>query len=188
MAERGTLRTVPRMATLESEHAARVPIARPREVHRSDGTSAPGDSSPPSLVRIDPDALSVRTIQTMLAAARACVNMGETEVATRLLDDCERLSRRRAYPSHLPHQLSVLRGDLHHLAAAAQVEHFPLTPAEQRLLPVLATHLTFAEIARELFLSRHTVKTQAISIYRKLSVSSRSQAVARAQELALLHD
>jgi DNA-binding CsgD family transcriptional regulator/anti-anti-sigma regulatory factor/anti-sigma regulatory factor (Ser/Thr protein kinase) len=61
-----------------------------------------------------------------------------------------------------------------------------LTAAEQRLLPLLATHLTFREIGGRLHVSFHTVKTQAMSIYRKLGVSSRSQAIAHAQELGLL--
>ena len=61
-----------------------------------------------------------------------------------------------------------------------------LTPAELRLLPLLPTHLSFREIADRLFLSRHTIKTQAISIYSKLDVSSRGQAVARAREIGLL--
>ena len=55
-----------------------------------------------------------------------------------------------------------------------------------RVLPFLATHLSFPEIGAELFLSPNTVKAQAISIYRKLGVSSRSQAVAKSRELALL--
>jgi ATP/maltotriose-dependent transcriptional regulator MalT len=61
-----------------------------------------------------------------------------------------------------------------------------LTGAELRLLPLLSTHLSFPEIATELFLSRNTVRSQAISIYQKLGVSSRSQAVARSRELGLL--
>ena len=61
-----------------------------------------------------------------------------------------------------------------------------LTAAELRLLPLLVTHLSFPEIAGELFLSRHTVKSQAYSIYRKLGAASRSQAVARSRELGLL--
>jgi LuxR family transcriptional regulator, maltose regulon positive regulatory protein len=61
-----------------------------------------------------------------------------------------------------------------------------LTAAELRVLPMLCTHLSFPEIAAEMFLSRYTVKSQAYSIYRKLSVSSRSQAVARARDLGLL--
>jgi LuxR family maltose regulon positive regulatory protein len=62
----------------------------------------------------------------------------------------------------------------------------PLTPAEMRVLRYLPTHLTFAAIANELFVSRNTVKTQAISIYRKLGVSSRTPAVDTARDLGLL--
>jgi len=61
-----------------------------------------------------------------------------------------------------------------------------LTAAERRLLPLLATHLTFREISERLHVSSHTVKTQAISIYRKLGVSSRSQAIQHARQLGLL--
>jgi LuxR family maltose regulon positive regulatory protein len=61
-----------------------------------------------------------------------------------------------------------------------------LTAAELRLLPLLATHLTMREIGERLFVSRHTVKTQAISTYRKLGVSARSEAVLRAEEIGLL--
>jgi LuxR family transcriptional regulator, maltose regulon positive regulatory protein len=60
-----------------------------------------------------------------------------------------------------------------------------LTTAELRLLPLLFTHLTFAEISERLYVSPHAVKTQAISVYRKLGASSRGQAVQRAQQLGL---
>jgi LuxR family maltose regulon positive regulatory protein len=63
-----------------------------------------------------------------------------------------------------------------------------LTNAEMRLLPLLATHLPFPGIAQQLFLSKHTIKTQAISIYRKLGVTSRGEAVARAREFGLLDE
>jgi DNA-binding CsgD family transcriptional regulator len=43
-----------------------------------------------------------------------------------------------------------------------------LTAAELRVLPMLSAHLSFPEIAAEMSLSRNTVKSQAISIYRKL--------------------
>ena len=49
---------------------------------------------------------------------------------------------------------------------------FMLTVAELRLLPLLATHLTFPEIGERLFLSTNTIKTEAKSIYRKLNVAS----------------
>jgi LuxR family maltose regulon positive regulatory protein len=61
-----------------------------------------------------------------------------------------------------------------------------LTLAELRLLPLLTTHLSFREIGERLFVSQNTVKTQAISIYRKLDATSRSEAVARATAMGLL--
>ena len=48
----------------------------------------------------------------------------------------------------------------------------------------MATHLSFREIGERLYLSPHTVKTQALSVYRKFGVSSRSEAVERAYKLA----
>jgi LuxR family maltose regulon positive regulatory protein len=61
-----------------------------------------------------------------------------------------------------------------------------LTAAELRLLPLLATHLSFREIGERLCVSRNTIKTQAVSVYRKLGVSSRSDAIAEAARLGLL--
>ena len=61
-----------------------------------------------------------------------------------------------------------------------------LSTAELRLLPLLSTQLSFREIGERLYISPHTVKTQALSVYRKLGTSSRSQAVQRLQEIGLL--
>jgi LuxR family maltose regulon positive regulatory protein len=61
-----------------------------------------------------------------------------------------------------------------------------LTPAELRLVPLLATHMSFREIGEHLHVSRNTVKTQAIAVYRKLGVSSRSDAIERAATLGLV--
>ncbi len=59
--------------------------------------------------------------------------------------------------------------------ASTAVAASPLTPAELRVLRYLPTHLSFAEIADEVYVSRNTVKTQAIAVYRKLGVGSREQ-------------
>jgi LuxR family transcriptional regulator, maltose regulon positive regulatory protein len=61
-----------------------------------------------------------------------------------------------------------------------------LTRAEMRVLQLLATHLSLGEIGEELHVSRNTVKAHAISIYRKLECSRRTEAVARARALGLL--
>ena len=62
----------------------------------------------------------------------------------------------------------------------------PLTPAEIRVLRYLPTHMSFGAIAQELFVSRSTVKTQAIAVYRKFGVSSRALAVEQARRHGLL--
>jgi ATP/maltotriose-dependent transcriptional regulator MalT len=47
-------------------------------------------------------------------------------------------------------------------------------------------HLTCREIAEGQCVSRHTTTSQAIAIYCKLGVTSRSQAIGRMQDLGLL--
>jgi LuxR family maltose regulon positive regulatory protein len=54
------------------------------------------------------------------------------------------------------------------------------------LFPYLSTYLTLPEIGERLYLSRNTIKTQVVSIYRKLGVSSRREAVERAHDLGLI--
>jgi LuxR family maltose regulon positive regulatory protein len=61
-----------------------------------------------------------------------------------------------------------------------------LSEAELRVLPYLGTHLSFRQIGERLYVSRHTVKSHAIAVYRKLNVNSRDAAVDRAHELGLL--
>jgi LuxR family transcriptional regulator, maltose regulon positive regulatory protein len=46
--------------------------------------------------------------------------------------------------------------------------------------------VSFPEIGQRLYVSHHTVKTQAMSIYRKLGATSRSQAIQRLQDMGLL--
>jgi LuxR family transcriptional regulator, maltose regulon positive regulatory protein len=92
--------------------------------------------------------------------------------------------RRRPDLGVLPNQVDELRSKLD-TSRGGITGVSSLTTAELRLLP-LPTYLTYAEIGERLYVSRHTVKTQAISIYRKLGASSRSQAVQRLQEIGLL--
>ena len=61
-----------------------------------------------------------------------------------------------------------------------------LTTAELRIVQFLPSHLTLAQIGEHLFVSQSTVKTHVLSIYRKLAVSSRAEAVERARALGLV--
>ena len=60
------------------------------------------------------------------------------------------------------------------------------SPAELAVLRLLPTDLSMRQIGAELFLSPNTVRSHTRAIYRKLGVSSRQQAVARAHALGLI--
>jgi len=61
----------------------------------------------------------------------------------------------------------------------------PLSEAELRVLTLFAAGRSVSEVARELFLAPTTVKTHRRTIYRKLGVTNRQEAIARAAELSL---
>ncbi len=61
----------------------------------------------------------------------------------------------------------------------------PLTATEMRILKLLPTS-TYVQIAATFYISRNTVKTHLRSVYQKLGVTSRSEAIERAVDLRLL--
>jgi LuxR family maltose regulon positive regulatory protein len=61
-----------------------------------------------------------------------------------------------------------------------------LTRSERAVLRYLPSHLTNEEIAQDLCLSVNTVKSHLRTLYRKLGVTSRREAIARAMQLELL--
>jgi LuxR family maltose regulon positive regulatory protein len=62
----------------------------------------------------------------------------------------------------------------------------PLTAREHVVLRYMASTLSGAEIAAELYLSLNTVKTHQRMVYRKLGADGRRDAVRRAKQLGLL--
>jgi LuxR family maltose regulon positive regulatory protein len=64
----------------------------------------------------------------------------------------------------------------------------PLRPRELEVLRLIATGLSNQEIASQLVLGRGTVKTHVNNLFRKLDVTSRTQAIARARQLGWLRD
>jgi LuxR family maltose regulon positive regulatory protein len=62
----------------------------------------------------------------------------------------------------------------------------PPSGAELAVLELLATDLPVREIAEKLFLSPNTIRSHSRTIYRKLGVNSRAEAVARADAMRLL--
>jgi LuxR family maltose regulon positive regulatory protein len=125
-------------------------------------------------------------VQTRIELIRAHIALADISGARTLMREVDEVLRLRPGLGILAGEAEALRARLAQLRGSAVLGVSTLTAAELRLLPLLSTHLSFPEIGAELFLSRHTIKSQAFSIYRKLGVASRSQAVTRSQELGLL--
>jgi LuxR family transcriptional regulator, maltose regulon positive regulatory protein len=130
-------------------------------------------------------ALPWLAVQVRLELARTRLELSEHEAASAVLGEAEELLAGGLDLGKVGAGVEELRRELDRGAKPDdRWEH--LTPAELRLLPLLTTHLSFREIAEILGISRNTVKTQAICVYRKLGVSSRSDAIERASELGLV--
>lgn len=130
-------------------------------------------------------AIPYLAVQTRLELARAYLALADAGGAWTMLREIDPLLRRQPDLGRLPAEVEELRASLQTMRADAPGAS-TLTAAELRLLPYLATHLSFRELGERLYLSRHTVKSQAMAIYRKLNVTSRNGAVERARELGLL--
>ena len=125
-------------------------------------------------------------MQARIELARVHLAVDDLEGARTLLRETDDVLRRRPGLGTLVGEARALRDQLSSERGSNKPGASALSAAELRLLPMLCTHLSFPEIGAEVFVSRYTVKSQAFSIYRKLGVSSRSQAVARARDLGLL--
>jgi LuxR family maltose regulon positive regulatory protein len=125
-------------------------------------------------------------IQVGLELTRAHLALGEAAAARTVLTESERVLQRRPDLGSLAAEARELREHVRATSSPAGSPAMSLTAAELRLLPYLATHLTYPEIGQRLFISRHTVKAEATSLFRKLSASSRSEAINRAVEIGLL--
>jgi LuxR family transcriptional regulator, maltose regulon positive regulatory protein len=130
-------------------------------------------------------ALPYYAVQARLELVRAYLALTDVAGARTVLREVDDLLRWRPDLGTFPDQANQLRSQLDHIGADA-IAMSSLTIAERRLLPLLPTHHSFREIGQHLHLSQHTVKSQALSVYRKLGVSSRGQAIQRARTLGLL--
>jgi LuxR family transcriptional regulator, maltose regulon positive regulatory protein len=130
-------------------------------------------------------ALPVVSVQALLELAHGYIALGDPDGAHAVLRQADDIFRQRPDLGVLPAQADELRGRLAAMRRTG-LGASALTAAELRLLPLLPSYLSFREIGERLFVSQHTVKTQALSIYRKLGASSRSEAVHHAQQLGLL--
>jgi LuxR family maltose regulon positive regulatory protein len=131
-------------------------------------------------------ALPYLAVRVRLHLARVYSALADAVTARHLLREIDDILLRRPALGALAEEVSNFR---RLVASDAQVEGTggpPLTSAELRLLPYLQTHLTLREIGDRLFVSRNTVSSEVSSIYRKLGVSSRGEAVKQATTIGLL--
>ena len=131
-------------------------------------------------------ALPYFAVQARIELIRVHLALADLAGARTLMREVDELLRRRPGLGTLAGEAQALRARLPKEHGSSASGASALTAAELRLLPLLSTHLSIPEIAEELFLSPNTIKSQAISIYRKLGAASRSQAVTRSRELGLL--
>src|SRR6266536_27112 len=131
-------------------------------------------------------ALPYLAVQARIELARVYLALADPAGARTLMREVDEVFRLRPALGTLVGEAGEMRARLAKEGGPSAPEASSLTAAELRVLPMLATHLSFREIGAALSLSPHTVKSQAISAYRKLGASSRSQAVARCRELGLL--
>ena len=185
----GQARTVLRRAGIEETFVTPLACAAQARtaLHRGDIPSARQELVSAQRVRHELTyALPHLAVQARIELARACIGLTDLAGARTLMREVDELLRCRPGLGTLVGEAKALRAQLSKLDGPEAPGASALTAAELRLLPMLPTHLSFPQIAEQMSLSRHTVKAEATSIYRKLGASSRNQAVARARDLGLL--
>jgi LuxR family transcriptional regulator, maltose regulon positive regulatory protein len=125
-------------------------------------------------------------VRLRLHLAKTYLALADVATARQLLRETDDILRQRPVLGALIDDVEEFRLVLASGATTGVAGMPPLSPAELRLLPYLQTHLTAERIAERLFVSSWTVKTQVKSIYRKLGVSSRNEAVQHATAVGLL--
>jgi len=119
----------------------------------------------------------------------AHIFIGEGESLLHLLRQARSISNHRDYIDRLCsiYDQWMQATSAQDFGCAADDQLFePLRPRELEVLQLIATGISNPEIAERLFISVNTVKTHITHIFRKLDVSRRTQAVARARELGIL--
>jgi LuxR family maltose regulon positive regulatory protein len=125
-------------------------------------------------------------VQTRVALAHTSLLLGDRIGTETLLREAHEFLIRQPDAARAHHQVAKLEELVRHLRRHSAIGSSALTTAELRVLHYLPTNLSLAEIGNRLYVSRYTVKTHCESIYRKLNVSSRSEAVESARYIGLL--
>ena len=119
-----------------------------------------------------------------LILAQAALLRSDPTAARRLVDEADRLLPQEPDAVVLSDWVDTLHRRLSAIEGLPRTSE--MTSAEQRVLEMLETHLSLAAIADHLYVSRNTVKSHTLAIYRKLGVAGRGAAVERARTTGLL--
>lgn len=182
-------RSAQREAGVDGSFAAALVAALRARIHQHHGEIATARQEVQSALRLRSlltYAMPHHAVQCRLALVHVQLALDDVAGARMLMQEIDDILQRRPRLGTLIAEAEDLRNHLSALEDASAGGASALTTAELRVLPLLATHLSYSEIASELFLSKNTVKSQAYSLFRKLDVTSRSEAVARSRQLALL--
>jgi LuxR family maltose regulon positive regulatory protein len=129
-------------------------------------------------------------VDGMIALAPAAAAAGDADRAADLFAEAEEILAGCPDPGVLGARLAAARRASSAGASTAAATTPPVTAGlsdrERTVLRLLGSGLSEREIGRELYLSFNTVHSHVKSVYRKLGVSSRSEAVARARDDRLL--
>lgn len=121
-----------------------------------------------------------------IALANASLLTGDASEARALIRDAGYVLARTPDSGMLTQELDASRRRADDFRRVGVLGPSALTQAELRILRLLPTHLSYHEIGQQLQRSQYTVKSQALAAFRKLDVSSRSEAVQRARSLGLI--
>lgn len=125
----------------------------------------------------------------LVALARVSLRRGRVDRARRYEGQARERAREFADPGRVTRDLAALSAELARVEAEATRSSVVRPSAsEAAVLRMLATDLTLRQIAQRMFLSPNTVKSHVRVLYRKLGVTSREDAVARALALGLIED
>ena len=125
-------------------------------------------------------------VRVRLFAAKVYWARGDFSSARHLMREIRDILRLRPNLGTLIEQVTEFHTIMDSASTTGAIGGSPLSQAELRLLPFLQTHLTIGEIGERLFITRNTASSEISSIYRKLGVSARGEAVERATAIGLL--
>ena len=126
----------------------------------------------------------IQVAHALLGHATVLRAAGEHKAATVAIADARSILDRCPDPGNLAEMLSTLERPAK-IRSVPSGEH-KLTRRELGVLQLLRSDLSERDIGRELYVSHYTVHSHVRSIYRKLAVSSRADALERSRKLGLL--